>query len=351
MPSLCPSGRTQHPPATRSDLGARPLRQGVIAAPTSASSQTLLTKVGIKIKADGQFGPGLKRAVQRFQRAANLEASGTVGTQDDRRPAARRAPAPRPGPPAASTPATPASAPRASATASRVRKGMSGHDVKVLQDFLHRARLQGRRSTASSAPAPSRPSSPSRPTSRLTTDGVVDAADIDVLRGQITPRAGDEQNLAATTPAGSETTHRSRRARSRRPRQGRLRRPGDRAGRRARRGQADHRRGQRDRQDALRLRRRPRQAGTTRATTARAPSPTPCTAPACSTSRCRPATSPAGATAAPASGSRSTATPATCTWWSPGCASTPAAPSRTAAAGTSRSRPTSGYGVSHPTGL
>ena len=140
----------------------------------------------------------------------------------------------------------------------------------------------------------------------------------------------------------------ARRAHARRQGDGRRRRPG---------GRARPTRPTRSSRSSPRATRSPRSptstaaataSGRTRATTARARSPTRCTARACSTRRCRPATSRAGARRAPASGSRSTPTAATCTWWSPACASTPAAAPRTARAGTRRSRSASGYTVVAP---
>jgi peptidoglycan hydrolase-like protein with peptidoglycan-binding domain len=190
------------PSGTRSDLGERPLRQGV-SGPDVRSLQRLLTKIGIKVKADGDFGPALKKAVQRFQRAANLEASGTVG----RRTIAalqRAASGAQAGSSGGFDPDKADQRTKSLGDRIPVRKGMSGHDVKVLQDFLHRlgykVSVDGEfgRGTVTAVKAFEAASS-------LSTDGVVDADDIDALRGQVTPRAGDEQNLAASTPSGSET--------------------------------------------------------------------------------------------------------------------------------------------------
>jgi peptidoglycan hydrolase-like protein with peptidoglycan-binding domain len=191
------------PSGSSSNLGARTLRPGT-SGPDVRQLQRLLTKVGIKVKADGQFGPGLKSAVQRFQRAANLKpASGTAGRQTlaALHRAASGAQVDTSG---GFDPANAGQRTKSLGDRIPVRRGMSGHDVKVLQDFLDRlgykVAVDGEfgRGTVKAVKAFEAASS-------LTTDGVVDADDIDALRSQISPRAGDEQNLAASTPAGSET--------------------------------------------------------------------------------------------------------------------------------------------------
>ena len=130
-----------------------------------------------------------------------------------------------------------------------LRKGMSGHDVKVLQDYLKRA---GFTTSVDGEYGAGTVKSVKKfeADQQVAPDGVTDAADIDLLRSLVegdaaTGTGSTAPRTVALTP-GSKATHRQRR-------------PRHRAGRRARPGQADHRRGQRDRQDAVRLRRRPRQ--------------------------------------------------------------------------------------------
>lgn len=163
-------------------LGSRALREGVSGADV-AELQKLLRKAGFKTDTDGVFGASTKRAVQRFQRAARLETSGVVGKKTVE----------------ALVKATTAGAHRsiggfdseegAGRTRSLgdripLRRGMHGHDVKVLQDYLRRA---GVRTSVDGAYG--------RGTSRAVRkfealqerkpDGVMNAGDIDALRGAV----------------------------------------------------------------------------------------------------------------------------------------------------------------------
>jgi peptidoglycan hydrolase-like protein with peptidoglycan-binding domain len=198
-----PAGAQTTPQGTKSDLGSRALRVGASGSDVRQLQQ-LLTKVGIKVKTDGQFGPDLKKAVQRFQRAANLEASGTVGTKTITA-LQRAASGAQTGTSGGYDPENASQSTKSLGDRIPVRKGMSGHDIKVLQDFLRRlgykVTVDGEFGAGTVKAVKAFESA-----SGLTADGIVDAQDIDALRGQITPRAGDEQNLVDTTPAGAQTT-------------------------------------------------------------------------------------------------------------------------------------------------
>ena len=65
--------------AKAAHLGDRPLRPGA-SGPDVRELQLALGKAGFKVKVDGNFGTGTLRAVKRFQRASRLDPSGTVGT-------------------------------------------------------------------------------------------------------------------------------------------------------------------------------------------------------------------------------------------------------------------------------
>jgi peptidoglycan hydrolase-like protein with peptidoglycan-binding domain len=123
-------------------LGDRALRAGA-AGSDVRELQKALRKAGFSVKVDGQFGPSTVRAVKRFQRAAQLTASGTVGrkTIAALRAAARGSSAnvsAKNGGTSATARSRNRGKGRAKSLGDRVpvRQGMHGHDIRVLQDLL-----------------------------------------------------------------------------------------------------------------------------------------------------------------------------------------------------------------------
>ena len=161
-------------------LGDRPLRAGSTGSDVRAL-QRLLSQVGIKVEVDGEFGASTTAAVKRFQRAAHIEASGIVGPRTVR--ALRRAASGGAAQNTAGGSQFGVAPPSHSSLGDRmpVRRGMSGHDIRVLQDFLRRAGFKTKvdgefgRGTWSTVRTFER-------ASHLSVDGVVGAEDIAVLR-------------------------------------------------------------------------------------------------------------------------------------------------------------------------
>jgi peptidoglycan hydrolase-like protein with peptidoglycan-binding domain len=175
--------------------------------PAAASAQTLrsgshgaavkelqreLKAAGISVSADGQYGPATVTAVKRFQRAANLKLTGVAddGTQ-------RRLRQSIGGKSIRGSSGAYGYGSRAlsSHLGDRIplRRGMSGHDVKILQDFLRRDHIntsvdgQFGTSTMRSVRRWER-------SSQRTVDGVVDAGDIAELRQEV--EGGDDPTVA-----------------------------------------------------------------------------------------------------------------------------------------------------------
>jgi peptidoglycan hydrolase-like protein with peptidoglycan-binding domain len=176
-------------------VGSKTLKRGDRGARVKAL-QTLLTKAGFKTSTDGAYGAGTAAVVRRFQRAANLRPTGVA---DARTIAALKG-------------ATDGSAARNTAGGFDVRstgggshhlgdriplrKGMSGHDVKILQDFLERAgfdtSVDGEFGTGTVKSVKQFETD-----QQVEVDGVVDAADIDLLRSLV---AGDRSATPASQP-------------------------------------------------------------------------------------------------------------------------------------------------------
>ncbi|MEA2253976.1 MAG: hypothetical protein QOG35_21 [Solirubrobacteraceae bacterium] len=169
-------------PATH--LGDRTLRSGA-SGPDVRELQRGLRKAGFKVKADGQFGGATVRAVKRFQRVSRLAATGTVGSKTVAalQRAIQGASANLnggfdPNDPGADKPA------RSLGDRIPVQRGMSGHDVRVLQDFLNKAGfkvgIDGQFGATTEKAVRAFETAQARPV-----DGVMDAADIDALRAAI----------------------------------------------------------------------------------------------------------------------------------------------------------------------
>jgi peptidoglycan hydrolase-like protein with peptidoglycan-binding domain len=196
--------------ATRAQhLGDRTLRAGASGADVR-ELQTALGQAGFKVKVDGNFGTGTLRAVKRFQRASQLTPSGTVGrrTVAALKRALRGTSADANGGFDSDNPSTAASH-KSLGDRIPVEPGMSGHDIRVLQDFLTRAgfdvTIDGEFGAATEKAVKKFETAQNRPV-----DGIMDAADIDALRtlaGQPDPGAGTQPTQLApgdTAQIGSD---------------------------------------------------------------------------------------------------------------------------------------------------
>lgn len=140
---LSPAVVAAKPRASAAKLGDRALRQGDRGKDV-AELQRLLSKAGFKTEADGVFGAGTKTVVMRFQRAADLDPSGTVGkkTVGALREATSEDAAAARGPVGGFD--SEKGQGRHARLGQRIplRRGMHGRDVRSLQRYLTRAGLR-----------------------------------------------------------------------------------------------------------------------------------------------------------------------------------------------------------------
>jgi peptidoglycan hydrolase-like protein with peptidoglycan-binding domain len=186
-------------------LGDRALRAG--ASGTDVRElQKALRKAGFRVKVDGQFGAATVRAVKRFQRAAQLTPSGTVGrkTVAALKAAARGASANVSG---GFDPARANEKRQSLGDRIPVKRGMSGHDIRVLQDLLGDAgydvRVDGEFGTRTY-----RAVKAFEQAHGLPVDGQLDAADIDALRAAAAagPATTPVSDPAPVTGSGPQAT-------------------------------------------------------------------------------------------------------------------------------------------------
>jgi peptidoglycan hydrolase-like protein with peptidoglycan-binding domain len=183
----------------------------VLAVPASASAATLrsgahgaavkelqreLRAAGISVSVDGQYGPATETAVKRFQRAANLKLTGVADNATQSR--LRRSLG---GKVMRGSSGAYGYGSRTSSShlGDRIplRVGMSGHDVKILQDFLRRDHIRtsvdGQFGTGTKRSVRSWERD-----SHRAVNGVIDAGDIATLRQQV---EGGPDPTVATQPA------------------------------------------------------------------------------------------------------------------------------------------------------
>jgi peptidoglycan hydrolase-like protein with peptidoglycan-binding domain len=184
--------------AKASHLGDRTLRAGA-SGPDVRELQQALGQAGFKVKLDGNFGTGTLRAVKRFQRASRLEPSGTVGTRTVKalKRALRGSSANANG--GFSDDPNDDGAHHSLGDRIPVKRGMSGHDIRVLQDFLKKAGfnvgIDGEFGATTEKAVKKFETAQTR-----TVDGVMDAGDIDALRtlaGEADPGAGTQPTQLA----------------------------------------------------------------------------------------------------------------------------------------------------------
>jgi len=193
-----PAAVAKRSPGTH--LGDRALRRGA-SGKDVRELQKALRKAGFAVKVDGQFGSSTVRAVKRFQRAAQLTASGTVG----RKTVAALKAALQGGSANVSGGFDPARAnQKRQSLGDRipVKRGMSGHDIRVLQDLLGNAgydvTIDGEFGSRTFKAVEE-----FEQTHGLAVNGELDAADIDALRTAAAagPTPPTPPPPAATTPA------------------------------------------------------------------------------------------------------------------------------------------------------
>jgi peptidoglycan hydrolase-like protein with peptidoglycan-binding domain len=193
VPVLAAPAALAQAPAKAAKLGDRTLRAGA-SGPDVRQLQEALGKAGFKVKTDGKFGTGTVRAVKRFQRASRLEPSGTVGrkTVAALKRALRGSSANVNG---GFDPENPDTDFHSLGERIPVKRGMSGHDIRVLQDFLRqggfKVSIDGEFGASTEKAVKKFETAQQR-----TVDGIMDAADIDALR----TLAGEEDPGAGTMP-------------------------------------------------------------------------------------------------------------------------------------------------------
>jgi peptidoglycan hydrolase-like protein with peptidoglycan-binding domain len=170
-------------PASAAAVGGRALRAGVSGQDVRDLEQ-LLDAAGFDLSVDGTYDSETTKAVKAFQAVVGLTSSGTAGRKTVTRLRAATRPAAARTNNGGATFGADSDDPRSRSLGDRlpVRRGMSGRDVKMLQDFLKRdgvgiARVDGEFGGATARAVRAWERKADREV-----DGVVDAGDVHALR-------------------------------------------------------------------------------------------------------------------------------------------------------------------------
>jgi len=186
---------------------SRTLRPGSKGSSVS-ELQHQLAETGLDVDIDGVYGPSTTEAVQAFQHAANIKATGvaTLATRHKLHlvtsTTAAGAQAQQTGGMSMDTPAA------AKALGDRIplQRGMSGDDVRQLQQLLVKASLKVTVNGQFDTPTYKAQRSFER-TTGLPVDGIVDAADIVALRGDVdAPDSAGDSTDPLPLAAGDRAT-------------------------------------------------------------------------------------------------------------------------------------------------
>jgi peptidoglycan hydrolase-like protein with peptidoglycan-binding domain len=181
-------------------LGQRQLSSGSTGSDVKALQQ-LLTKSGLKVGADGEFGPATLKAVQTFQSVSGLAVTGVVDAAT--LAALRQATSSTAVAAANNGGFSRAAASRSSRSLGDrlpVRRGMSGRDVKMLQGFLRKAGVRPVTVDGEFGRGTYRAVRKWEARAARAVNGIVDAGDVATLRQQVgAVRAAIP--AAATAPA------------------------------------------------------------------------------------------------------------------------------------------------------
>ena len=212
-------------PTSAASLSSRTLRAGVSGADVR-ELRRLLQRAGFEVTADGSFEAAAAEAVKAFQAVAGLTPSGTAG----RKTVARLRAATRNGANAVNNGGSASLRERRRAPARPrarrphpVRRGASGRDVKMLQDFLKRAgvvveRIDGEFGTGTTRAVRAwEPGADTVSTASSTppTSTSCDRRGASPARGQSdSPRSAPLQLAAGSAPRSATTSWRSPRRRA-----------------------------------------------------------------------------------------------------------------------------------------
>jgi peptidoglycan hydrolase-like protein with peptidoglycan-binding domain len=174
--------------------------------PSVVALQVELAKTGLHVSADGIYGTSTTQAVQAFQHAANLKSTGIAdhATRHKLQLVTTRTAADAQAPDTGGASLTSPTAPHQLGDRIPLQSGMSGADVRQLQQLLVKSGIKTHVDGRFGAGTERAERSFEHKTG-LPMDGVVDAGDIAALRGDVDPESGDTSVPLPLAPGDTAT--------------------------------------------------------------------------------------------------------------------------------------------------